>query len=66
MFYRLCVTFGYAMLAAFKKGLLENAFLLVIMPPPPSVTGEVYCFPRRQLIFIFRFGRRVIHHSKGL
>ena len=31
---------------------------------PPSVTGEVYCFPRRQLIF--SFGRRVIYHSKGL
>ena len=28
---------------------------------PPNVTGEVYCFPRRQLIF--NFGRRV---SKGL
>ena len=27
-------------------------------------TGEVYCFPRRQLIF--RFGRRVIYHLKGL
>ena len=32
--------------------------------PPPSVTGEVYCIPRRQLIF--SFGRRVIYHSKGL
>ena len=31
---------------------------------PPSVTGEVYCFPRRQLIF--SFGRRVIYHLKGL
>ena len=31
---------------------------------PPSVTGEVYCFPRRQLIF--SFGRRVIYHSKNL
>ena len=35
--------------------------------PPPSVTGggggEVYCFPRPQLIF--SFGRRVIYHSKG-
>ena len=30
----------------------------------PSVTVEVYCFPRRQLIF--SFGRRVIYHSKGL
>ena len=32
--------------------------------PPPSVMGEVYCFPRRQLIF--SFGRRVINHLKGL
>ena len=32
--------------------------------PPPSVTGEVYCFPRCQLIF--RFGWRCIYHSKGL
>ena len=31
---------------------------------PPSVKGEVYCFPRRQLIF--SFGRRVIYHLKGL
>ena len=31
---------------------------------PPSVTGEVYCFPHRQLIF--SFGRRVIYNSKGL
>ena len=31
---------------------------------PPSITREVYCFPRHRLIF--RFGRRVIHHSKGL
>ena len=30
----------------------------------PSVTGEVYCFPRRQVIF--SFGRRVVYHSKGL
>ena len=35
-----------------------------IIMPPHNVTGEVYCFPRRQLIF--RFGRRVIYHSKGL
>ena len=28
--------------------------------PPPSVTVEVYCFPRRQLIF--SFGRRVLYH----
>ena len=31
---------------------------------PPSVTGEVYCFPRRHLIL--SFGRRLIYHSKGL
>ena len=31
--------------------------------PPNSVTGEVYCFPHRQLIF--SFVRRVIYHSKG-
>ena len=31
---------------------------------PPSVTGEVYCFPHRQLIC--NFGRRVMYHSKGL
>ena len=30
----------------------------------PGVTGEVYCFPRRQLIF--SFDRRVIYHLKGL
>ena len=30
----------------------------------PGVAGEVYCFPRYQLIF--SFGRRVIYHSKGL
>ena len=35
-----------------------------IIIPTPIVTGEVYCFPRRQLIF--SFDRRVIHHSKGL
>ena len=32
--------------------------------PLPSVTGEVYRFPRRQLIF--SFDRRVIYHLKGL
>ena len=37
---------------------------IIIFMPPPGVTGEVYCFPRRKLIF--RFGRRVIYHSKGL
>ena len=31
---------------------------------PPSVTGEVYCFPRHQLIFSFDW--RVIYHLKGL
>ena len=40
---------------------VDNQLLIM---PPPSVTGEVYCFPRRQLIF--SFGRRVIYHSKGL
>ena len=29
---------------------------------PPSVTGELYCFPRYIVLsFIFSFGRRVIH-----
>ena len=31
---------------------------------PPSVTGKVYCFPRRQLIFIF--DRRVMYRLNGL
>ena len=31
---------------------------------PPSVTGDVYCFPRWQPIF--SFDRRVIYHLKGL
>ena len=31
---------------------------------PPSVMAEVYCFPRRLLIF--SFGSRNIYHSKGL
>ena len=35
-----------------------------IMPTPRVYTREVYCFPRRKLIF--RFGRRVIYLSKGL
>ena len=35
-----------------------------LVMPPPSVAGEVYCFPRRQLIF--SFDRRVIYHLKGL
>ena len=43
----------------------SKRLLKLFMPPvPPSVTGEVYCFPRRQLIF--SFGRRVIYHLKGL
>ena len=37
---------------------------VVIMPPPSSVMGEVYCFPRRQLIV--SFGSCVICHFKGL
>ena len=40
----------------------QNPYLMYM--PPASVTGEVYCFPRRQLIF--SFGRRVIYHLKGL
>ena len=32
--------------------------------PPPGVTGEVYSFPCRQLIF--SFGRHVMYHLKGL
>ena len=31
---------------------------------PPSVIGEVYCFPHCQLIF--SFDRRVMYHLKGL
>ena len=38
--------------------------LYLCLPPPPSIMGEEYCFPRRQLIF--SFGMRVIYHSKGL
>ena len=37
---------------------------MYIFMPPSSVTGEVYCFPRRKLIF--SFDRRVIYHLKGL
>ena len=40
-----------------------NNIIYLIMPPP-SLTGEVYCFSRRQLIF--SYGRRVLYHSKGL
>ena len=36
----------------------------VIIPPPLSVMGEVYCFLRRQLIF--SFVRRVIQNLKVL
>ena len=36
----------------------------VILMPPSSVKREVCCFPRPRLIF--RFGVRVIYHSKGL
>ena len=32
-----------------------------IIIPPPGTTGEVYCFPRRQLIF--SFGGHVLYHS---
>ena len=38
--------------------------LLVLLCLPPGVTGEVYCFPRYQLIF--SFDRRVVYHLKGL
>ena len=38
----------------------------IYAPPPPhlELQGEVYCFPRRQLIF--SFDKRVIYHLKGL
>ena len=39
-------------------------FPAMILCLPHSVTGEVYCFPRRQLVF--SFNRRVIYHLKGL
>ena len=42
----------------------EYAYHLLLFMPPPSVTEEVYCFPRRQLIF--SFDKRVIYHLKGL
>ena len=42
--------------------LIGAALIGIFYAPPPSVTGEVYCFPRRQLIF--SFGRRVIYHLK--
>ena len=49
-----------------RPNTLPVTCLKLSMPPPPllSVTGEVYCFLRRQLIF--SFGRRVVYHSKGL
>ena len=37
----------------------SSASVFVVIMPPPSVMGEVYCFPRRQLIFSF------IYHLKG-
>ena len=43
---------------------LFNIYLLNLLCLPSSVTGEVYCFPRRQLILSSR--RCVIYHSKGL
>ena len=48
----------------FNVPVLHYYFLMEIIMPPPSVTGEVYCFPRCQIIF--SFGRRVIYHLKGL
>ena len=57
------VVFFYC--SAIKNLFYHNILILYsicIIMPPPSVTGEVYCFPRRQLIF--SFGRRVIYHSK--
>ena len=49
-------------------GFIDNTEFLITFKKflclSSSVTGEVYCFPRRQLIF--RSGRRVIYHSKGL
>ena len=41
--------------------ILSYRFLFCL---PPKCNGEVYCFPRRQLIF--SFDRRVKYHSKGL
>ena len=38
--------------------------VISLIMPPPSVTGRVYYFPRRQLIF--SFDRRVLYHLKGL
>ena len=43
---------------------LANISPTLVIMPPPSETREVYCFPRRQLIF--SFDRRVIYHLKGL
>ena len=42
----------------------NDACVIMLVCLAPSVTEEVYCFPRRQLIF--GFDRRVIFHSKGL
>ena len=55
--------FKYIMLKYITSYNNCTAFFLIIMPPP-CVTGEVYCFPRRQLIF--SFDRRVIYHLKSL
>ena len=43
---------------------LQTNEMLFSLCLPPSVTGEVYCFPRYQLIFSFDMG--VIYHLKGL
>ena len=43
---------------------MEILFYRFLFYLPPSVTGEVYCFLCRQLIF--SFDRRVKYHSKGL
>ena len=40
------------------NNLFGDFYTNTIFMAPPSVTGEVCCFPRRQLIF--NFGRRVI------
>ena len=37
---------------------------IMIIMPPPSVLGKVYCFPHRQLIF--NIDRRATYHLEGL
>ena len=37
---------------------------VIFMHHSYSVTGEIYCYPRRRLIV--RFGERVTYHSKGI